>query len=46
MTLKYLDAYERVKASFNPDSILGKIMNKIMLVYSSKLNFSTVIGFK
>ena len=46
MTLKYLDAYERVKALFNPDSILGKIMDKIILVYSSKLNYSTVIGFK
>jgi len=46
MMLRYLDAYERVKALFNPDSILGKIMNKIMLVYSSKLNYSTVIGFK
>jgi 2-polyprenyl-3-methyl-5-hydroxy-6-metoxy-1,4-benzoquinol methylase len=46
MMLGYLDAYERVKALFNPDCILGKITNKIMLVYSSKLNFSTVIGFK
>jgi len=46
MTLKYLDAYERVKTWFSPDSILGRIMNKIILVYSSKLNFSTVIGFK
>jgi len=46
MTLRYLDAYERVKALFNPDHILGKIMDKIMLVYSSKLNYSTVIGFK
>ncbi len=46
MTLKYLDAYDRVKALFNPESISGKIMNKIMLAYSSKLNFSTVIGFK
>jgi len=46
MMLRYLDAYERVKPWFNPDSVSGKIMNKIMLVYSSRLNFATVIGFK
>jgi len=46
MVLRYLDAHERVKSLFNPDSISGKIMNRIMLVYSSKLNFATVIGVK
>jgi 2-polyprenyl-3-methyl-5-hydroxy-6-metoxy-1,4-benzoquinol methylase len=46
MMLRYLDAYERVKSLFNSDSISGKIMNKIVLAYSSRLNFATVIGFK
>ncbi len=46
MMLRYLDVYERLKFLFNPDSITGKIMNEIMLAYSSKLNFATVIGFK
>jgi len=44
--LKYLKVYEKVKASLYPDSILGKILNKIMVVYPSKLNYSTVIAFK
>jgi len=44
--LKYLKLYESLKALLYPDSILGKIMDKITLVYSSKLNYSTVIGFK
>jgi len=46
MTLKYLDAYERLKALFNPDSILGKTLNKIMLIYPSRLNHCVVLGFK
>ena len=46
MMLKYLDAYERLKALFNPDSILGKILNKVMLIYSSRLNHCVVLGFK
>jgi hypothetical protein len=46
MMLRYLDGYQRVKSFFNPDSISGKIMNKIVLAYSSRLNFATVIGFK
>jgi 2-polyprenyl-3-methyl-5-hydroxy-6-metoxy-1,4-benzoquinol methylase len=46
MMLKYLDAYERLKALFNPDSILGKILNKIVLIYSSRLNHCVVLGFK
>jgi 2-polyprenyl-3-methyl-5-hydroxy-6-metoxy-1,4-benzoquinol methylase len=46
MMLKYLDAYERLKALFNPDSILGKILNRIMLIYSSRLNHCVVLGFK
>lgn len=46
MMLKYLGVYERLKALFNPDYVLGKILNKIMLVYSSKLNHCVVLGFK
>jgi 2-polyprenyl-3-methyl-5-hydroxy-6-metoxy-1,4-benzoquinol methylase len=46
MMLKYLDAYERLKALFNPNSILGKVLNKIMLIYSSRLNHCVVLGFK
>ena len=46
MVLKYLDAYERLKVLFNPDSILGKILNKAMLIYSSRLNHCVVLGFK
>jgi len=44
--LKYLKVYEKVKTLLYPDSILGKIMNTIMVTYPSKLNYSTVIGFK
>jgi 2-polyprenyl-3-methyl-5-hydroxy-6-metoxy-1,4-benzoquinol methylase len=46
MMLRYLNAYERVRSLFNPDTISGKIMDKIVLAYSSRLNFATVIGFK
>ena len=46
MMLKYLGVYEQLKALFNPDYVLGKILNKIMLVYSSKLNHCVVLGFK
>lgn len=46
MMLRYLNAYERVRFLFSPDSVSGKIMNKMMLGYSSKFNFATVIGFK
>jgi len=44
--LKYLKLYESLKALLYPHSILGKIMDKITIVYSSKLNYSTVIGLK
>jgi 2-polyprenyl-3-methyl-5-hydroxy-6-metoxy-1,4-benzoquinol methylase len=46
MTLRYLNAYERVRFLFSPDSVSGKIMNRMMLGYSSRFNFATVIGFK
>jgi 2-polyprenyl-3-methyl-5-hydroxy-6-metoxy-1,4-benzoquinol methylase len=46
MMLKYLDAYERSKALSNPDSILGKILSKVTLIYPSRLNHCVVLGFK
>ena len=46
MILRYLNAYERVRFLFSPDSVSCKIMNKMMLGYSSRFNFATVIGFK
>ena len=46
MILKYLKVYERLRALSAPESILGKVMNKIMLVYSSRLNHIVAIGFK
>jgi len=46
MMLKYVNAYERLKVLFNPDSILGKMLNRVMLIYSSRLNHCTVLGFK
>jgi 2-polyprenyl-3-methyl-5-hydroxy-6-metoxy-1,4-benzoquinol methylase len=46
MMLKYLGAYEQSKTLFNPDSIWGRVLNKIMLVYPSKLNHCVVLGFK
>jgi len=44
--LKYLKLYEPLKGLFYPSSMLGKILNKIMLTYSSKLDNCTIIGFK
>jgi 2-polyprenyl-3-methyl-5-hydroxy-6-metoxy-1,4-benzoquinol methylase len=46
MMLKYLDVYGQLKALFNPDSILGKVLNKIMLIYPSGFNHCVVLGFK
>ena len=44
--LKYLKLYEPLKDLFHPRSMLGKVMNKMVLAYSSKLDNCTVIGFK
>jgi len=46
MMLKYLDVYEQLKTLFNPDYILGKVLNKIMLIYPSRFNHCVVLGFK
>jgi len=44
--LKYLKLYKPLRNLFSLNSTLGKIMNKIVLTYPSRLNISTVIGFK
>ena len=44
--LKHLKMYDRAKSRFYPSSTSGKIMNKLTLVYSSRLDNCTVIGFK
>lgn len=44
--LKYLKIYKSLKALFYPTSIMGKIMNKMVLIYPSTLDNCTVIGFK
>jgi 2-polyprenyl-3-methyl-5-hydroxy-6-metoxy-1,4-benzoquinol methylase len=44
--LKHLKMYERAKGLFHPSSTSGKIMNKLILVYPSRLDNCTVIGFK
>jgi len=44
--LKYLKVHKLLKALLYPESILGRIMNKITVAYPSGLDNSTVIGFK
>jgi 2-polyprenyl-3-methyl-5-hydroxy-6-metoxy-1,4-benzoquinol methylase len=44
--LKHLKIYERARGLFYPSSTVGKIMNKLTLAYSSRLDTCTVIGFK
>jgi len=44
--LKYLKLHEPLKALFYPSSILGRIMNKMMVVYPSRLDNCAMIGFK
>jgi len=44
--LKYLRLYRPLRNLFSLNSGLGKIMNKIVLTYSSTLDNCTVIGFK
>jgi 2-polyprenyl-3-methyl-5-hydroxy-6-metoxy-1,4-benzoquinol methylase len=44
--LKHLKMYERARGIFYPSSTLGKIMSKLTLAYSSRLDTCTVIGFK
>jgi 2-polyprenyl-3-methyl-5-hydroxy-6-metoxy-1,4-benzoquinol methylase len=42
----FLKAPEPLKTLFHPSSTLGKIMDKIMLISSSRLDLCTAIGFK
>ena len=44
--LRYLKIYKPLKALCYPSSIIGKIMNKMVLIYPSRLDNCTVIGFK
>jgi 2-polyprenyl-3-methyl-5-hydroxy-6-metoxy-1,4-benzoquinol methylase len=44
--LKHSKIYERAKGVFHHKSTSGKIMNKLILVYPSRLDNCTVIGFK
>lgn len=44
--LKHSEIYERAKDVFHRNSTSGKIMNKLILVYPSRLDSCTVIGFK
>lgn len=44
--LKYLKIYGEVKTFLSSESTLGRIMDKMIVVHPSKLNYSTVIGFK
>jgi len=44
--LKYLKIYGEVKTFLSSESTLGRIMDKMIAVHPSKLNYSTVIGFK
>jgi 2-polyprenyl-3-methyl-5-hydroxy-6-metoxy-1,4-benzoquinol methylase len=46
MFLKYLDIYEQSKFLLNSHSPLGKIMNKMMLMYPSSINHCVVLGSK
>ena len=44
--LRYLRLYKPLRNLFSLNSSLGKIMNKIVLPYPSRLDYCTVIGFK
>lgn len=44
--LRHLKIYQSVKGLFYPSSILGKVMNRTILTYPSRLDNSVVIGFK
>jgi 2-polyprenyl-3-methyl-5-hydroxy-6-metoxy-1,4-benzoquinol methylase len=44
--LKYLRLYKPLGSLVSANSILGKIMNKVVLTFPSILDYCTVIGFK
>ncbi len=46
MLLKYLDIYKGSTALLNSGSPVGKIMDKMMLAYRSRINHCVVLGFK
>jgi len=44
--LKHLKLYKPLKVLFYPSSIIGRVMDKMVLIYPSGLDNCTVIGFK
>jgi len=44
--LKHLKVYKPLEALFHPSSIMGKIMNKIVLIYPAKFDNCITVGFK
>jgi 2-polyprenyl-3-methyl-5-hydroxy-6-metoxy-1,4-benzoquinol methylase len=44
--LKYLKLYESLKAIFYPSSILARAMDKIRLIYPSRVDNCIMLGFK
>jgi len=44
--LKQAKLYQSLKALFHPGAVLGDIMNKMTLVYPSRLDNCVVVGFK
>ena len=44
--MRYFKMYERLEAFIDPNSVWGKIMNKISLPYPSRLDNCNIIGFK
>ena len=44
--LKHLKVYKPLEVLFYPSSIMGRIMNRIVLTYPARLDNCTVVGFK
>jgi hypothetical protein len=44
--LRYLKVYEPLKALLYPGSILAEVMDKVRLIYPSKLDNCSMLGFK
>jgi len=44
--LKHLKVYKSLEALFHPSSIVGRIMNKIILIYPARFDNCITVGFK
>lgn len=44
--LRYLRLYDALKGLFCPDSLMGRVMNRIVIPYPSRLDNCTMIGVK